>query len=103
MDAMNDEAMNDFILLMHGGATTRAADWGPYFAKLRAGGHFEGGSSIGGGTCVSRSGAAPEITAHLTGYIRLRASDLAEATRLVAGNPVYEAGGVVEVRELPKE
>jgi hypothetical protein len=95
--------MNDFILLMHGGTQTRGADWAPYFAKLREGGFFEGGSSIGGGACVRKGGQGPEITRHLAGFILIRAADLAQATELVSGNPVYEAGGVVEVRELPRD
>jgi hypothetical protein len=38
-----------------------------------------------------------------SGYIRVQASDLDAARELVAGNPVYEAGGTIEVRELPKD
>jgi len=63
---------------------------------------FEGGSAIGGGVCERKHGAAPPITAHLTGYIRVKAKDLAEARTLLAGNPVFETGGTVEIRELPR-
>jgi hypothetical protein len=98
--------MNDYLLLMHDdgpGATPRpAAEWEAYFAKLRAVGAFEGGSAIGPGVCVSKSGEPVGITRHLAGYIRIRARDLQSARDLVAGNPVYEAGGTVEVRELPR-
>jgi hypothetical protein len=31
------------------------------------------------------------------------ANSLEEAKRLVIGNPVFECGGTVEVRELPRE
>jgi hypothetical protein len=93
----------DFLLLMHGGHHADPTAWGPYFAKLREGGWFQGGSSIGGGACLSKSSAAPDITRHLAGYIKIRATDMAHATELVAGNPVYDAGGVVEIRELPKD
>jgi hypothetical protein len=93
----------DFLLLMHGGSAADPAAWGPYLARLREGGWFQGGSSIGGGACVSKSGAPPDLTRHLVGYIRIRATDAGHATELVAGNPVYEAGGVVEIRELPKD
>jgi hypothetical protein len=37
----------------------------------------------------------------LAGYIRVRADNLDEAKSLLAGNPVFEAGGTVEIRELP--
>jgi hypothetical protein len=30
------------------------------------------------------------------------AADLDQAKALVAGNPVFEAGGTVEIRELPE-
>jgi hypothetical protein len=72
--------------------------------KLRVapgGGAFEGGSAIGSGSCVSKAGTEAEIARHLAGYIRVRAESLEAAQALLAGNPVYEAGGTVEIRELP--
>lgn len=95
--------MPDYILLMHSDTTQPSDDaaWGAYLAGLQAQGVFQGGSEIGAGTCVRKAGAVPEVSAHLSGFIRVTASDLAHAKRLVVGNPVYEAGGTVEVRELP--
>jgi hypothetical protein len=95
--------MNDYLLLMHVGTTPQSNDWGPYIAKLQAAGCFQGGSAIGDGVCATRAGGAPEITRHLGGYMKIKATDLAHAKALLAGNPVYEAGGVVEIRELPRE
>ncbi|MCA8959365.1 MAG: hypothetical protein KDC38_02580 [Planctomycetes bacterium] len=99
--------MKDFLLLMHNdlpsGASRPTEEWATYFAKLRAAGVFQGGSSIGGGICSRRSGDSPGITSHLSGYIRVMAVDLEAARDLVAGNPVYEAGGTVEIRELPRD
>jgi hypothetical protein len=40
---------------------------------------------------------------HLNGYIRVAAQNLEAAQALVIGNPVYEAGGTVEIRELPRD
>ena len=51
---------------------------------------------------MKKSGDAPEPTAHISGYVRVTADSLAEARELLQGNPVYEAGGTVEIRELPK-
>jgi len=76
--------------------------WERYFAMLRASGRFAGGSSIGGGVCVNTSGAAQEITTHLSGYIRVQAESLEQAKKLLVGNPVLESGGTVEIRELPR-
>ncbi len=97
----NLEALRDYLLLMHAGTEVSPDAWPPYLTVLRASGCFQGGSAIGEGVCLRRHGAAPEPTRHLVGYIKIRAADLAHATELLVGNPVYEAGGVVEIRELP--
>ena len=97
--------MPDFLLLMHADVPPGSADegWEAYFKRLREQGVFEGGSAIGGGVCVRKDGASPTIAQHLTGYIRITARNLTDAKQLVAGNPVYEAGGTVEIRELPRD
>jgi hypothetical protein len=92
--------MPDYLLLMHHDAA--AADgWDAYIASMRADGHFQGGSAMGGGLCVRKSGPAPAMTSHLSGFIRIRADSLDHARALLAGNPAYEQGGTVEIRELP--
>jgi hypothetical protein len=99
--------MNDYFLLMHDDVPQpplpTTATWDNYLEKLKASGRFGGGSSIGSGACVSRSDQAKSLTTHLSGYIRIQAEDLDDARRLVDGNPVYEAGGTVEIRELPRD
>ena len=95
--------MADFLLLMHDDAAGPTADgWPAYLAGLRARGAFEGGSAIGRGLCVRKAGPTPAVGAHLTGFIRVTADSLEAARGLVAGNPVFEAGGTVEIRELPR-
>ena len=99
--------MNDYILLMYNDVPEAQrrpdAEWPAYFAKLREANAFEGGSSIGDGVCVRKAGPVAEISGHIGGYIRVRAADLDAARALVAGNPVYEGGGTVEIRELPRD
>jgi len=99
--------MNDYILLMYNdvpdGQRRPDHEWAAYFAKLREATAFQGGSSIGGGVCVRKDGASLDISRHIGGYIRIRAADLNAARALLAGNPVFEAGGTVEIRELPKD
>jgi hypothetical protein len=99
--------MNDYILFMHddvpAGADTSGDAWARYFTKLRGSGRFDGGSSIGAGECLSKTGTTKPVTSHLSGYIRVRAESLEEAKRLVVGNPVFESGGTVELRELPRD
>jgi hypothetical protein len=97
--------MNDYVLLMHDDTNGPENDamWGPYLGKLRASGAFDGGSSIGSGACFRKDGTARPVTGHLTGFLRVRATSLEDAQRFLVGNPVYEAGGTVEIRELPKD
>ncbi len=99
--------MNDYILFMHDDSDERSpfnseASWNSYFAMLRASVRFSGGSSIGLGECVSRNGQPKPITSHLSGYIRVEAESLEGARRFLTGNPVFESGGTVEIRELPR-
>jgi hypothetical protein len=95
--------MNDYIFLMHDDAPNlNNDDWGPYLAKLQHSGQFSGGSAIGDGECCNKVRSARGVTAHLTGYIRVQAESLEDAKRLLDGNPVYEAGGTVEIRKLPR-
>jgi hypothetical protein len=60
------------------------------------------GSAIGDGVCARKSGAPAPLAAHLAGFIRVNADSLDRAKFLLVGNPVFEAGGTVEVRELPR-
>jgi hypothetical protein len=94
--------MTEYIFLMHDDATGDEDDWQPYLDKLKQAGVFDGGSAIGDGVTARKGGASAPITAHLTGYIRIRAPSLDHAKELVAGNPHFEAGGTVEIRELPR-
>jgi hypothetical protein len=98
--------MKDYILLMHNdalvGEGNRGEEWGAYITRLRQAGNFEGGSAIGEGICISKSGSSEHITQHLSGYIRIRANNLSHAQELVMGNPAFEVGGTVEIRELPE-
>ncbi len=96
--------MKDFILLMHSDAerAEEPEEWEAYFAKLRSSGRFQGGSAIGAGECMKKSGSAGPLHERLGGYIKVQAKDLHEAKSFVEGNPVFEAGGTVEVRELPR-
>ena len=94
--------MAEFILFMHGdGPPSDPAEWERYLNRLRASGAFEGGSEIGEGACYRKEGAPAAVTEQIGGYIKVVAADLAEARQWLEGNPVYEAGGTVEIRELP--
>jgi hypothetical protein len=70
---------------------------------LQRTGRFLGGSSIDGGACLAKNRSAPDITAHITGFIRVEAEDRVGAQQLLDGNPTFEAGGAVEIRELLRD
>jgi len=95
--------MAEYLFLMHDDATTdETSSWEDYIERLQEEDAFEGGSVIGGGICVRKDGAAPPITGHLVGYIRVTAPGIAQAQALLSGNPHFEAGGTVEIREMPR-
>lgn len=100
--------MNDYILLMHDDAGDRemAGDpqrWTAYLASLRASGCFAGGSSIGAGARY-RDGSFPvAVAAGVSGFLRISAASLDDAARALAGNPVFDAGGTVEIRQLTRD
>jgi len=96
--------MPDDLLLMHNDPPKAASDsdWAAYIKALAKTGKLRGDSAIGGGVSRRKSGTAPSITTHLGGFIRVEAESLADAEALLAGNPVFENGGTVEIRELPK-
>ena len=94
--------MPAYIFLMHDDSVADEQPWEPYLDKLRQSRALEGGSAIGDGLCIRKTGSVPGVTAHLAGFIRVNADSLAAAKSLLSGNPVYEAGGTVEIRELPR-
>ncbi|MGV8997881.1 MAG: hypothetical protein ACOH12_13120 [Parvibaculaceae bacterium] len=97
--------MPDYMMLMHDDAMSPPTGemWASYLAKLRTAGIFDGGSSIGAGDAYRQGVAAGPVSNHVAGYIRVRAAGSAEARALLTGNPVFECGGTVEIRELPAE
>lgn len=99
--------MNDYILFMHDDAADRAiaddgARWEQYLSALRASGQFDGGSAIGAGIATGKGRAEQIADSNVNGYLRVRAESLQAARRFLDGNPAYEAGATVEIRELPK-
>jgi len=94
--------MADYIFLMHDDSTRDDEGWEPYLRKLQQAGVFQGGSAIGDGVCARKDRSPVPVTVHLAGYIRVTADSLDEAKSLLAGNPVFEAGGTVEIRKLPR-
>ena len=100
--------MKDFILFMYDDAPDLVAasdseSWRSYFSTLHASGQFDGGSSIGSGKRFRKNCPDADSGMSMSGFIRVRAADLAHAKVFLAGNPIYEAGGTVEIRELPRD
>lgn len=102
------DALNEYVLLMHDDAPHEGRDaadegWDAYIGRLAASGRFDGGSSIGPGACVRNGDAPPPSVSPLSGYLRVRAAGIDDAKRFLAGNPAFEAGATVEIRELTRD
>jgi hypothetical protein len=87
--------MADYVMLMMGSES--AGDWEIYLEKLIASGKFRGGSSLGHG--VSMAKGQGDEASEVTGYMRFEADSIEEVRALLSGNPLYEAGGRVEILE----
>jgi hypothetical protein len=99
--------MNDYIILMlddtaHADAASSAL-WEAYITGLRQSGQFDGGSSIGQGALYRKGAPTDSVSLDVTGFLRVRATSIDDAARFLVGNPHYEAGGGVEIRELPQD
>lgn len=97
--------MKEFLLLMHGDASQPESDaaWEEYFDRLHRSGQFDGGSSIGCGATFRKGESAAASSTPLVGFLRIRAVDAAEAATFLAGNPVFESGGTIEIKELLRD
>ena len=82
------------MVMMRGASS---GDWATYIEKLIALGKLRGGSSLANGERLSKRGVEDECT--VSGYIHIEVADMDEARSLLKGNPLYEAGGVVEILE----
>jgi hypothetical protein len=100
-------ALKEFIVLIHDDAIDNVLAnapqaWENYLQSLQASGCFSGGSAIGNGDTF-RKRVLAKATSGLNGFLRLRCIDLAKARALLEGNPAFEAGATVEIRELPQD
>jgi hypothetical protein len=98
--------MKDYIVLMYDDSIDPAISgdpkaWEDYLGKLRASGCFGGGSAIGEGQTY-RKRVLAKASSGLTGFIRICCENLQAARAMLEGNPEFEAGATVEIRELPK-
>jgi len=99
--------MNEYILFMHDDVieSTIANDdsrWELYMEELRASGQFDGGSSIGAGAVFKKHCVSQPAPLTVSGFIRVRAENMDAAKKFLNGNPIFDAGGTVEIRELPR-
>lgn len=97
--------MKEFILFMHGDAAQPEGDnaWEAYLERLHRSGQFDGGSSMGEGKTFRKGDAVGAAATSLVGFLRIRAADAAEAETFLVGNPVFESGGTIEIRELLRD
>lgn len=94
--------MPEYLLLMHKDTLSEelVSAWEAYIQKLIRLEIFLGGSEIGGGQSFRKEPPVGDVASHINGFIRIIANDIDSARALLNGNPCFEAGGTVEIREL---
>jgi hypothetical protein len=97
--------MPEFIVFMYNDVVDRGIandgqKWSAYLARLKATGRFSGGSSIGRGSKFKKGSQQSPSELSIEGFLRIEATNAAEAQAVLEDNPNYEAGGTVEIREL---
>lgn len=94
--------MQRFLFLMN--SDTESPEqrelWTSYVNGLIEGNHLLGGSSLANGVIVRKPKLEGVPSANHVGYLLIEATNIEEAKTLLLGNPVYEAGGSVEICEL---
>ncbi len=90
--------MAEFMMVMKG--TGENGDWNSYIERLKNTGLFRGGSALSNGLCANKQDSDRSCT--VTGFMQFEADTIQQIQALLAGNPVYESGGEVELLELIK-
>lgn len=109
--------MSEFMYLFRGGQPQgspeemqrQMAKWGAWIQELSKAGKFKagdplesGGKLVTGRGKVVTDGPFAEAKDLVGGYLLVTAKDLAEATELARGCPIFETDGSVEVRAITK-
>lgn len=110
--------MNEFIYLFRGRDTSASPEqmqkslekWMAWFKELSAENHLKspgnalehGGNVVKGKQKAITDGPYAEAKDVVGGYTIIEAKDLAEATEIAKGCPIFEVGGSVEVRPIQK-
>jgi hypothetical protein len=83
--------------------------WQAWYKELEASGHLahlgqplemDGGAVVTGPSGSFRDGPYAETKDIVGGYSIIRAKDVAEAVALTKGHPVFDMGGLIEIRPV---
>ncbi len=109
--------MKDFMFLFRGGEPAaklspaqvqqRMQKWGTWIQELSKAGKFKSGlpldnaaKVVSGKNRLVTDGPFAESKEGVGGYLIVGARDLADAAEIAKGCPIFEEGGVVEVRPI---
>ncbi|HTA92365.1 MAG TPA: YciI family protein [Polyangiaceae bacterium] len=106
--------MAEFVMLFRGDQPQGSADqmqkrmqrWGEWMKELKAQGCFKGGQPLErGGQVVTRQktitdGPFAEAKDLIGGFMLIEVRDLAAASEVAKGCPIFDSGGFVEVRPV---
>jgi len=108
--------MSEFVFLFRGDDMSGSPDqlqkqmqrWGEWMKDLTTKGHFKGGQPLDRtGVVVDRKksiidGPYAEAKDVVGGFMVIECQDIAEASELSKGCPIFQNGGFVEVRPVMK-
>ncbi|MEM7327316.1 MAG: hypothetical protein AAF437_01175 [Pseudomonadota bacterium] len=96
--------MAEFLFLMHADTRKPVSEdrWRKYIETLVSMGAMRAGSAVGNGRSFRGSGRPAKVSDDIVGYLKIEAETFDHAETMLAGNPVFEAGGTVEIRALPE-
>ena len=100
--------MSEYLLIMYNDTQDQNTvdnpdHWNSYLSSLLADGQIADVSAVSGGVRCNKNRADQHADTHIMGFIRVRADNLQAAKIWLIGNPVYEAGGTVEIRALLRD
>jgi hypothetical protein len=109
--------MKDYLLLFRGGLHFQTATqqeiekamkkWEVWMSELATQGKFSGGQRLTPGGTVLKGrekqiidGPYAEGKEIVGGYLSIKAGDIKEAIEIAKGCPIFDYGGITEVREI---
>lgn len=92
----------EYIVLIRNNATSPASsnEWDGFFDRAKSSGMFKGGSALGSAFVMGKE-VDEQASSMLGGFMRFDSESTTELKALLETHPVVQAGGSIEVVEMP--